>query len=861
MQKQEIIIPSREDILAALRQAQAPLTREQLCIQLNITDAQLDAFSRRLQAMERDGQLMPNRKGVLLLATKLDFVAGKVTGHRDGFGFLIRDDKGPDVFLPPREMQKILHGDRVLVRITGTDYRGRPEGTIVEVTERRTNQLVGRLVSERGVMLVVPEDQRIKHDILIPPGDASSAKAGQVVSVEIIAQPSRHSQPIGRIVQVLGDVGDPGMEIEIAVRKFDVPYEFSQAIEQELDGIPNEVRWEDLAGRVDLRDVPLVTIDGEDARDFDDAVYCEPIPVQGKSGGGWRLLVAIADVSHYVKPGTAMDKSAIERGTSVYFPRRVIPMLPEKISNGLCSLNPHVDRLVLVCDAVISAKGAIKAYQFYNAVIHSAARLTYNEVWEALSDTDSPAAKRRLDVLPQINDLYDLFKTLLSARQERGAMDLDTVETMIVADDNGKIEKILPRRRNDAHRLIEECMLAANVCAADFLARSKHPCLYRVHEGPTPEKLQNLRLFLKTLNLNLGGGDAPSSKDYATLVSQIHGREDKDLLQSMILRSMQQAVYGPHNVGHFGLAYKAYTHYTSPIRRYPDLLVHRTIKALLNGKTYFPPTVDERDEAVPEPVKKRGRKMDQAELDEAERQNRSELLARWEQLGLWLSSTERRADEASRDVQAWLKCFFMKERVGDAFTGHVSGVAPFGVFVTLDSLFVEGLVHVSELGTEYFKYNETLHELRGERSGRRFRLTDAINVQVARVDLDARRIEFRLVQGTSYKEFQQQHQPSKAGAAGKGKAGGRSGGKGGPRNGRIDASDIEPDLLPIFPPEKPRKKTSNNTRQETGAKMPSSVKPKATKRATSASKPAPKSPVQQAKSAARAGKSSRRSGK
>jgi ribonuclease R len=761
---------------------------------------------------------MPNRKGVLLLSTKLDFVAGKVSGHRDGFGFLLRDEGGPDIFLSPREMQKVLHGDRVLVRITGTDTRGRPEGTIVEVTERRTNLLVGRLVSERGVTLVVPEDQRIKHDILIPPTDVMTARPGQVVSVEILEQPSRYSQPIGRVVEILGQVGDPGMEIEIAVRKFDVPHEFSDEALADAQTLPDEVRFEDLAGRVDLRDVPMVTIDGEDARDFDDAVYCEAVG-SGKTAG-WRLIVAIADVSHYVVDGTALDRDAITRGTSVYFPRRVIPMLPEKISNGLCSLNPEVDRLTLVCDAVIGPKGAIKAYQFYNAVIHSAARLTYSEVWEALSDAESPAAQRRAGVLPQLNDLYDLYKTLLDARIKRGAMELETTETMIVSDAQGKIEKIMPRRRNDAHRLIEECMLAANVCAADFLARAKHPGLYRIHEGPTPEKLANLKAFLKTLNLTLGGGNDPSAQDYANLVASIAGRPDRELLQSMILRSMQQAVYGPHNTGHFGLAYKAYAHFTSPIRRYPDLLVHRVIKALLAGHQYVPPKLNPRDletgrqrsagkpasasaaHAAAASTKRKSSRKEQPEAVDADdsalsgKVARSELLSHWEQLGMWLSSTERRADEASRDVEAWLKCFFMKERVGDAFAGRITGVAPFGVFVTLDALFVEGLVHVSELGNEYFHYNEAMHELRGERSGRRFHLTDDIHVQVARVDLEARRIEFRLVQGTSYRDMVREAKT----AATQGKA--KAAKKGADAQGKKAPLDADlQGLAPVFPPE------------------------------------------------------------
>ncbi len=735
MLKTEIKIPSREDILAVLRQAQAPLTREQVFEHLKLTEDQIPVIEKRLNAMERDGQLMPNRKGMLLLSTKLDFVAGRVAGHRDGFGFLVRDDRGPDAFLSPREMQKVLHGDRVLVRITGTDHRGKPEGTIVEVTERKTNRLVGRLVSERGILLVIPEDQRIKHDILVSPKDVGNATPGKVVTVEIIEQPTRHSQPIGKVAEVLGELDDPGMEIEIAVRKFDVPHEFNLMTMNQAESIPNEVEYKDLKGRVDLRDVPFVTIDGEDARDFDDAVYCTP---SNDTKGGWRLLVAIADVSHYVLPGTPIDQEATKRGTSVYFPRRVIPMLPEKLSNGLCSLNPGVDRLVLVCDMIIGPKGAIKAYQFYNAVIHSAARLTYNQVWDALTDPQSLTAKAMGHVYGDVENLYTLFKVLFESRQRRGAMEIDTVETQVMLDPDGKIDKIVPKRRNDAHRLIEECMLAANVCAADFLERSKHPGLYRVHEGPTVEKLQNLRAFLRSVGLTLDGGDDPTSIDYANLMKKIQGRPDQALLQTMMLRSMQQAIYTPHNSGHFGLAYPAYAHFTSPIRRYPDLMVHRSIKALLAGKRYVPLPLDEREFE---------------DFDPKRRVDKAEEIARWDQAGNWFSSTERRADEASRDVMSWLKCFFMKERVGDTFQGHVSGVTSFGLFITLDALYVEGLVHVSELGTEYFQYSDSLHELRGERSGIRYRLTDPINVQVSRVDLDARRIEFRLVQGVKFESL------------------------------------------------------------------------------------------------------------
>ena len=735
-------VPSREAILNALRSATAPLSADELAQRMNVErDATRVGFDRRLSAMERDGQLMHNRKNLLLLANKLDFVAGKVQGHRDGFGFLLRDDGGPDIFLAPREMLKVLHGDRVLVK-PGGDYRGKPEGTIVEVIERRTNKLVGRFLHEHGLSIVVPEDQRIKHDILIPPSDTNGAQHGQVVSVQIIEQPTRHTQPLGRVYEVLGEIDDPGMEIEIAVRKFDVPVDFSEAAQKQASRLPDVVRKTDLKSRVDLRDVPLITIDGEDARDFDDAVYCEPVDLGTgqRKRPGWRLLVAIADVSHYVQPDDSLDQDAVERGTSVYFPRRVIPMLPESLSNGLCSLNPHVDRLVLVCDMIIPASGAkagtVTAYQFYNAVMHSHARTTYTNVWAALQQPGGPAANALQGVLPQIRDLHELYLLLAEARKTRGAIDFETIETKIVCNQLGRIEQIVGVVRNDAHKLIEECMLAANTCAADFMARSKHPGLYRIHEGPTPERLQSLREFLRTVGLSMGGGDDPTAADYGKFIDSVRGRPDFPLLQTMCLRSMQQAIYSPDNVGHFGLSYPAYAHFTSPIRRYPDLLTHRVIKALLEGQRYVP-------QLEGQPVIK------------GESQNEHEH-AVWEKLGLILSATERRADEASRDVEAWLKCWFVKERVGEDFSGTVTGVASFGIFVTLDTLHVEGLVHVSELGGEYFQFNEALHELRGERTGMRYRLTDKVQVQVSRVDLEARRIEFRLVKGTSFETLRKE---------------------------------------------------------------------------------------------------------
>ncbi|AOJ70825.1 MULTISPECIES: ribonuclease R [Burkholderia] len=744
MSKYPYPIPSREEILGVLRTSDAPLAANDIAEALSIKRQEREGFFRRVAAMERDGQIRLDKRGHYQLTHPSNFVAGRVQGHRDGYGFVIRDDGQDDLFLPNAEMQKVMHNDRVLARIVGYDRRGRPEGHVVEVTERANKRVIGRLLNENGALIVAPEDKRISHDILVTQ-NVKKAKVGQVVVVELTDFPSRHSQPLGRVVEVLGDIDDPGMEIEIAVRKYGVPHEFGAHALGEAAALPDKVRPADLRYRVDLRDVPLVTIDGEDARDFDDAVYCEPVAV-GR-GEGFRLIVAIADVSYYVQPGSPLDGDAVERSTSVYFPRRVIPMLPEKLSNGLCSLNPQVDRCVLACDMIINARGDIKAYQFYPAVIHSAARLTYTEVAAVLANTKGPEAARRAELMPHLQNLYGVYKALFAARQKRGAIDFDTTETYIVCNAQGKIEQILPRQRNDAHRLIEECMLAANVCAADFLKRNKHPGLYRVHAGPTPEKLENLRAFLRDMGLTLGGGDTPHASDYAALMAHIRDRPDAQMLQPMLLRSMQQAVYSPDNIGHFGLAYDAYAHFTSPIRRYPDLLTHRAIYAILSGKKYTPKSPEGVE--LNTALSPRARAM-QREDDEARGRARSNT-AIWEELGLHCSSNERRADEASRDVEAWLKCYFMRDKLGEEYGGMVNGVTSFGIFVQLDALFIEGLVHVTELGADYFQYDEVKNELRGERTGIRYRLSDRVRVQVSRVDLDARKIDFRLVRETPVK--------------------------------------------------------------------------------------------------------------
>jgi len=677
-----------------------------------------------------------------------DEIEGAVQGHRDGHGFVARDDGEPDIYLPPGEMRAVLHRDRVKVRIARHDRRGRPEGRVLEIVERPPHPIIGRLLSEGGIWLVAPEDKRYGQDVLIPKTAIGAAKPGQVVVVELTEPPALYGQPVGCVKEVLGEIDDPGMEIEIAVRKYGVPHEFSQAAIGEARVLPDTVRPADRKGRVDLTDVPLVTIDGEDARDFDDAVYCEPAVVsgRGKKPNGWRLLVAIADVSYYVRTGSPIDTDAYDRATSVYFPRRVIPMLPEKLSNGLCSLNPDVDRLCMVCDMLVSEQGEVTAYQFYPAVMHSHARFTYTEVAAILVNTRGPEAARRKARVPDLLHLHDVYRALLKSRAARGAVDFDTAETQIVCDEAGRIEKIVPRTRNDAHRLIEECMLAANVCSADFLQQGKQPGLYRVHEGPTPEKVELLRAYLKTLGLGLSISETPVPAEFQRIAEATKERPDAEQIHAMLLRSMSQAIYTPVNSGHFGLAYEAYTHFTSPIRRYPDLLVHRVIKAILEQRKYHLPALPTPGEAH-EKLKVRLQKISAAR-QQGEREpslKRSPELQAWEAAGLHCSANERRADEASRDVEAWLKCKYMKEHLGEEYAGVVTAVTTFGLFVTLENLYVEGLVHITELGGEYFRFDEIRQELRGERTGIRYAIGTRVRVQVSRVDLDGRKIDFRLV--------------------------------------------------------------------------------------------------------------------
>ena len=706
-EKYENPIPSRELILQLIEEIGRPLRRKEIARAFSLAgEDQLEALRRRLRAMERDGQLIFNRAQQYCLVNSRDLIAGRIIGHPDGFGFIKPDDGSDDLFLSPREMDQLIHNDRAVVRVSGIDKKGRREGAVVEIIERNTHQVVGRLYKERGFTYVVPDIKNIAQTVLIEKGDAGKAKVGQIVVAEILEQPTKLRQPIGRVIEVLGDHMAPGMEIEMAIRSYELPNQWPDELLKEIKPLKNEVPEPAKQNRVDLRDIPLVTIDGEDARDFDDAVYCQ------KTSTGWKLLVAIADVSHYVQINTALDREAQNRSTSVYFPERVIPMLPEILSNGLCSLNPDVDRLCMVCELYISQQGKVFRSRFFEAVMRSHARLTYTNVAKMLVEGDKKLAKQYKALMPHLQELYALYKVLRKSREERGAMDFDTQETRIVFGPNRKIEKIVPVVRNDAHKLIEECMITANMAAARFLNRRKMPKLLRIHDGPSPDKLLSLRSFLGELGLRLGGGAKPTPLDYMHLMDSIQGRPDAHLIQTVLLRSMSQAVYSPELKGHFGLALEAYAHFTSPIRRYPDLLVHRAIRHCLQDKT---------PESFPYG------------------------LPDMEKLGEHCSANERRADDATRDVISWLKCEYMMDKVGEEFPGIISSVTSFGLFIELTEIYVEGLVHISNLAQDYFHFDPTSHQLLGEKTGTRYRLGDSVRVKVVRVDLDEKKIDFELV--------------------------------------------------------------------------------------------------------------------
>ncbi|PWG61414.1 ribonuclease R [Sediminicurvatus halobius] len=697
-------VPSREFLLEQLQQQRKPLSRKDFAELFGLTDEDaLEGLRRRLRAMERDGQVVRNRRGGYVVVDNEDLVRGRVRAGPDGSGMLRPDRPGDPVYLSPREMRSLLNGDRIVVRIVGLDDQGRPAGELVDVLERANEQITGRYFEESGIGFVVPDNKRLHQDLIIPPDYRGEAKDGQLVVAEVLSQPSRRRQPIGRVIEVFGEHIEPGSEIDVAASVHGIPVEFPAAVLRESREFGEEVPEPAKAGRKDLRQLPLVTIDGADARDFDDAVYCEP------TATGWKLIVAIADVAHYVRPGTALDAEAAERGNSVYFPRNVVPMLPEVLSNGLCSLNPKVDRLCMVCEMQIGREGQLRRSRFYEGVMNSAARLTYEDA-DAIHHRRDPSLRRRhRGVLKHIDHLFQVYRALRKERERRGAIDFDTSESVIEFDDQGQVLAIHPAERLDAHKLIEECMVKANVATARFLRRHRIPALYRVHEPPSEDRLENLRKFVAQTGLRLEVSKEPSPKDYAKLMQRVRNRPDRHLIETVMLRSMMAAEYRPDNGGHFGLALDAYAHFTSPIRRYPDLIVHRAIKHILSGA-----------------------KPDTFEYHE------DQLIT----LGEHCTMTDRRAEEATRDATMTLKCRYMSNQVGNEFNGVISGVTSFGLFVELDQLYVDGLIHITNLEQDFFHFDPVGHRLTGERTGKEYKLADRIRVRVARVDIDERKLDF-----------------------------------------------------------------------------------------------------------------------
>ena len=704
----KISLPKRLDILKYLTECNRPRTLRKIANALRVEGSEgRQALLRRIKAMQRDGQIILNRRGGYGLINKMDLYQGTVIGHSDGYGFLCIEDQTDDLYLSSREMRCLLHGDRIVARIVGVDNRGRKEGAMVEILQRANQHIVGRYFEEAGIGFVTPENKRIHQDILIPKSMEGDTESGQYVVVHITKQPDKHTQPIGKIMEVLGDHAAVGMVVEIAIRSHEIPSGWPGEVLEEINGLTDEVNEDDKCHREDIRHLPLVTIDGVDARDFDDAVYCEP------QGSGWRLLVAIADVSHYVHPGLAMDDEALNRGNSVYFPQRVVPMLPEILSNGLCSLNPKVDRLCLACELHINQHGEIKRYRFFEGLMRSAERMTYDKVASILIEKDKVLREAYEESIPHLENLHALYQLLNKQRQKKGVLDFRSVEPCFEFNEDHGVSAIHTLERNDAHRLIEEFMLAANIAAAEFLLADEIPALFRVHEVPKKKKLEDLHTFLGSLGLQIGGNETPTAKDYANLIEKVKNREDAHLIEMVLLRSMQLAVYSEKNMGHFGLAFPAYTHFTSPIRRYPDLMVHRAIRHLIRNTnaTGFAYSIKEMH-------------------DIAEH----------------CSTTDRRAEEASRDVIQWYKCEFMQGKVGQVYEGTISGVTSFGMFVELDDIYVEGLVHITALPADYYHFDPIGHRLSGERTGKGYRLGNRVKVSVMRVSVDDKKIDFELVE-------------------------------------------------------------------------------------------------------------------
>lgn len=731
--KYENPVPSRELILQVLDDQGKPLGKHDLAGLLDVDEDGEVGLERRLKAMLRDGQLVENRNGKVGIASRMDLIAGRVQGHRDGFGFLIADEPGrKDLFLAPRQMEKVMDGDRVLVSTAGVNRFGKEEARIVEITERAVTEIVGRYHREAGVSFIEPENRRITKEVLVEDLNGIKPEHGDHVRAEITQYPSRDQHVLVRLIEVIATPDQAGMEVEVALRRFEIPHQWPKGVPEEAQRFGAEVPHPAKAHRVDLRDLPLVTIDDESAKDFDDAVY-----VESRQRGGWRLIVAIADVSHYVHPGTALDNEAHKRGNSVYFPNRVVPMLPEALSNGLCSLNPHVDRLCLYCDMLVSANGRISRFVFREGVMRSRHRLTYNKVGAIIEEPESELATETVkslddETLDSVWAFHEMYLALRRRRELRGAIDFESNESRILFDEQSKIRDIVPVQRNVAHVMIEEAMLAANICAARLLEKAELPALYRNHEPPKEERLTNLQQFLGGLGLSIPWSEGPIGPQvFQELGETIAERPDRQVIQTMMLRTMSQAKYEAHVKGHFGLAYNAYTHFTSPIRRYPDLLVHRAIRYLIRSGADTPhadnpgglPAI-QRDHILPFSL--------------------NDMIA----MGEHCSMTERRADDATRDVEQWLKCQYMEDHLGAEFDGVVSGVAAFGLFVQINNLHIDGLVHVANLDSDYYHFDDVNMALVGESSGRRFSLGDAVTVKVAGVHTDDRKIDLELISST-----------------------------------------------------------------------------------------------------------------
>ncbi len=701
-----------EKVASYLDESLAPVDFQHLCQQFSISDKDAQReLTACLISLQDEGRVLLDKSNEYTTPDKLGLVTGRVIGHREGFGFLNTGGSGKDLFLLNHQMQSCMHGDLVLAKAGSVDKKGRQEAKIVKTIQGRKEPLVGRFFIENRLAFVVPDDSRIQHEIIIEQGNIKGARHGQMVVVELIKRPSKRFSPLGKIKEILGDHMAPGMEIDVALRNYDIPHHWSSKVDREIDKIADEVLEESKVTRRDLRALPLVTIDGEDARDFDDAVYCER-----KKSGGWRLWVAIADVSHYVRPGTALDDEAQDRGTSVYFPEQVVPMLPEKLSNGLCSLNPNVDRLCMVCEMTVSEAGNLSGYEFYPAVMNSHARFTYTKVGKIL-EGDEPLRERYSTFVPHLETLHAMYNALKTKRSERGAIEFETPEPRFVFNSERKIETIELITRNDAHKLIEECMILANVSAARFVEKHKAQALFRIHEAPEGERLTKFIGFIGELGLTMSfDKNNITPHVYKELIERIQGRPDQELIQTMMLRSMQQAVYSGDNQGHFGLALNGYSHFTSPIRRYPDLILHRAIKSVL--------------------VKQK-----KTQRNDGEHSYTTDAI---DKLGEHTSMTERRADEATRDVANWLKCEFMQDHVGSTYAGVISAVTGFGFFVRVHDLYIEGLVHIASLGKDYYVFDNAKQRLKGERTRKVYKLGDEVSIIVAGVNLEDKKIDFKI---------------------------------------------------------------------------------------------------------------------